>query len=134
MRISEALEKVSQSYAPGVAEYYNRFTPDPWFEAHERFEQVILLQDDAMTAAAGEEFVAECKRLVERFQRDGKPARGVSAASALYMGDEKRVKARQSVRYQECAGCGTKENLTLQAIGPEALEVQVICRQCKGAA
>jgi hypothetical protein len=132
MKPSQALEAVSKIYAPGVAKFYMQMQPDPWLAVHEDLDRVMMLKDEDLSAVAADRFVERCTQLVEQFKSGGVTQKGLSSADAMFMTDEKRFRQQQSVKYRCCVRCGSTEKLSLQPTGKEALQVQVICHECRG--
>lgn len=130
MTLSQALEAVGAFYAPGVARYFGALNPDPWMQIHEDLEQTALYAPEGVPDAA-DAFVRKARELVDRFRREGTPTKHVSPHDAFNMGNVEHVKAIQSVKHHECYRCGGKEKLKLEAYGPQALQVRVICEACK---
>lgn len=131
MRVSQALEEVSQVYVPGVVQFYDKQTPDPWQAMHDELEQIIGIQDEAIVSAACLRFVARAKELVERFKRDSTPSKSYSYADAFHSSGEVQSDNDWSVRKKRCVVCSGKDNLTLETVGKDALQVRIICKTCR---
>lgn len=131
MKVSEALEKVSQIYVPGVVKYYGKMDNDPWQQMHDDLEQIIGIQDEDIVSAACTRFVSRAQELIDRFKRDHGPSKSFDPADAFTIGNEDRHNNQWSVRRKRCALCSGGKDLTLEPVGPNALEVRVICASCK---
>jgi hypothetical protein len=131
MKAIEALEKISAKYAPGVVAYYGQLADDPWQKAHDDLQASLISKDFDVIHAAADAFYQRCSELLDHFKRNSRASKEVSLKDAFELGSPELVKAIQSVKYKECYRCQTKEGLSLEAYGPEALQVRVACPQCK---
>lgn len=131
MTVSEALNKVSAVYVPGVAGYYDKVIPNPWQKAHEDLERLMLLKDDAILRAGLDRFVSNCIGLIKAFESISAPAKYVSPADAFHIGDVDRVRHWQSRKQKHCYKCETKEKLTLVSDPNDPVRTLIVCKDCK---
>lgn len=126
MTLSQALDRVSSHYVPGVVKYYGQLTPDPWQSAHDELERIAGIFDPAIVEPATERFVTRCLELIERFKQDGKASKSTSPADAFAMSPES-VAAHHSRKQKHCAVCESKEGLKIVAATPGSMDVVLLC-------
>lgn len=132
MTISDVLREIKAIYVPGTVGYYDQLNPNPWMQNIDVLEQASQANPDASIIC--ERVVSRARELVERFRKEGGGrAREVTELDAFYIGDPDKVEQWESVIHQKCVKCGTKENLTIEPVGADALQVQIVCKPCKGA-
>lgn len=129
MQVSEALERVSAAYAPGVAAHFQRYPQDPWWQAHEDLERVMQIQDPELTQAAAVTFHNRCLELIERFKREGRESPQPSNRDAFNMTVD-QVEAHFSRRRKVCSKCPADKNLRIRSV-PGTMKVVLICKECE---
>lgn len=131
MKMSEALERVSRMYAPGCVAYYGNQTPDLWQKMHDELESSLDFSSDEAMSRVCERFVSRAQELVDWYKKNTSPPAAISIADAFHIGNEERLASLQSVRRKECYQCSTRDRIGLEAYGPDALQVRVVCPECK---
>lgn len=127
MTLSQALDRVSSSYVPGIVKYYGQLTPDPWQSAHDDIEKIAGIFDPSIVEPATDRFVSRCLELIERFKQDGTPNKSTSPADAFAM-TPASVAAHHSRKRKHCAVCESKEGLKIVRVSPDSLDVVLLCQ------
>lgn len=112
MRLSEALDRISKAYLPGVIRFYQRMKDDPWQKAHDRLEGSMLLNKGAkdyfeQIEISSREFCEECLSLIDK----AKPfvdlnQTKVSIPDAFWLGEDRLKELEESTK-DLCAQCGS---------------------------
>lgn len=127
--VSESLESVARAYVPGVVQYYSKLDPDPWQRAHDDFQETLAVQDFAYRRAAAATFERTCLALIDRFKREGTPARKVGVRDAIELGT-KHLPAAESKVARRCYKCGSDRGLCIERYA-EGLSTRIACQVCK---
>lgn len=127
MTLSQALQRVSEFYVPGVVKYYAQITPDPWQMAHDDLERIAGNFDPVVVNPATERFVERCRELVRRFADDAAPAKSVSPADGFAM-SRRAIDAHMSRKQKKCAVCDSKEGLKIVPVEPGSMDVMLVCQ------
>lgn len=129
MKVSEAMELISNIYIPGVVSYYENFKTDPWWSAHKNLERVMGMRDPGLTESVAQNFHDRCVELIERFKRDGKESEDIRPIDAMNM-SVANVNAWYSRKHKSCFKCGSFKDLKIEAL-PNSVDVVLVCRECK---
>jgi hypothetical protein len=134
MKVSEALQQVSDAYVPGLIAHYEKFQPDPWWQAHAELERVMQIKNPELSEAAAIKFRDRCLELIERYKREGTPTTGATRRDGFNM-NPNSLRSWHSRRQKICVHCESDQYLTIQSV-PNSIEVVLICESClnKGAA
>lgn len=130
MRLSEAFNEIEKIYLHGAVEHYAKYNPDPWQQAHEELNSVMLLQKQELTEAAVEVYFDKIKSLLHAYAQIDYVPKKMSIQDAFVLGNELEVKRRQSQQEHDCLLCRTKENLTLYSKSTDSEKSYIICKEC----
>lgn len=118
MQMSEVLTKISDHYVPGVIEFYERMSPNPWQANNDRVEGVMLLYTgdkdyfDKIEPAV-KDFWEESIALIEKAKPFLISKKAISIVDALMIGSEEKLKEYEAANFDICADCGKKEGVRI---------------------
>ena len=130
MRLGEAIDRMNKAYVPGCAKFYDQFTPDPWFDANDILEKVLLEGTVPEHHPNYEAWLNRMLFLIEKyqeFQQTGTKYQGV--VDACDLGDPELATRASSRRSKRCFKCDTKIDLTLTS-EIDSRRIAVVCRSC----
>lgn len=131
MKFSEAIVQVAAIYSPGAVQYWASQPKDLWAEMLDGVEALLKSPDPDTREAAADLYVSRARELLDAFRASGKAVGAPQPIDAFLMGPGGAFRASESRRKKHCYRCQSKEKLSIEACGPEQLQVRLVCEQCK---
>lgn len=127
MTMSQALVAISKSYVEGTVSYYGRLRPDPWEENITILENQMK-KPELFGPPDVRRYCARALDLIQRFSREGSPARQITNADAMNFGSPEVLRQAESRVYRECRGCQSKGPLRPFKTNPT--QIELLCEAC----
>lgn len=132
MKCSEALEKISEAYIPGTAQFYAEQENNPWQAAHDEFEtEIVATSSWSEKEKAGETYYHRCFLLIERYKHQRIRTDGISFLDAFHIGNVDRFDHLDGLRSKHCCKCQSKIGIKIIAVSKDSVEVEILCSECK---